>query len=186
MTRFGPELINYTTKYPITLIFIWKMWLLLFKRPYNSYLIQKFLRPLHHQCHIFYWTRYLCFKGFVTGKMLQETAEQTNVYSVQKEGKSLNATSIEIEQRVCTHTWGWSRCPVCKPLWCDVLRSIQEVADTDSLSGRPQSIWWCERDKLENHAVVTKNVHQFLSISEECHAVDELMVPFKGKTHLCI
>lgn len=36
------------------------------------------------------------FKQFVTDEMLQETAEQTNMYSVQKEGKSVNTTGKKI------------------------------------------------------------------------------------------
>lgn len=38
------------------------------------------------------------FKQFVTAEMLQETAEQTNLYRVEKEGKSINTTAKEIEQ----------------------------------------------------------------------------------------
>jgi len=44
------------------------------------------------------WTPYMYFKQFVTDEMLQETAEQTNLYSVQKEGKSVNTTAKEIEK----------------------------------------------------------------------------------------
>lgn len=44
------------------------------------------------------WTPYVYFKQFVTDEMLQETAEQTNLYSVQKECKSVNTTAKEIEQ----------------------------------------------------------------------------------------
>ncbi|KAI2647593.1 PiggyBac transposable element-derived protein 2 [Labeo rohita] len=44
------------------------------------------------------WTPYMYFKQFVTDEMLQETAEQTNLYSVQKEGKSINTTAKELEQ----------------------------------------------------------------------------------------
>lgn len=33
------------------------------------------------------WTPYMYFKDFVTDKMLQEIAEETNVYSVLKNGK---------------------------------------------------------------------------------------------------
>lgn len=40
----------------------------------------------------------MSFKQFVTDEMLQEIAEQTNMYSVQKEGKSINTTAKELEQ----------------------------------------------------------------------------------------
>lgn len=32
----------------------------------------------------------------------------------------------------------------CHRLWCDVLRSILEIADSDSLSGQPQCVRWCK------------------------------------------
>jgi len=44
------------------------------------------------------WTPYMFFKHFVTDEMLQETAGQTNLCSVQKEGKSVNTTAKELEQ----------------------------------------------------------------------------------------
>lgn len=44
------------------------------------------------------WTPYMYFKQFATDEMLQETAEQTNLCRVQKEGKSVNTTAKEIEQ----------------------------------------------------------------------------------------
>jgi len=44
------------------------------------------------------WTPYMYFKNFVTDTMVQEIAEKTNLYNVQREGKSVNTTAKEIEQ----------------------------------------------------------------------------------------
>lgn len=44
------------------------------------------------------WTPCQYFKDFVTVDMLQEIAEETNLYSVQKNGKSVNTNAQEIEQ----------------------------------------------------------------------------------------
>lgn len=53
------------------------------------------------------------------------------------------------------------------PTVWDVLRYISEMADTDSLSGQPKCVWWW-----------------FICIPpEDCHAADEIMVPFKEKSH---
>ncbi|KAK5603116.1 hypothetical protein CRENBAI_000112 [Crenichthys baileyi] len=50
-------------------------------------------------------TPYMYFKQFVTDEMLLGIAEQTNMYSVQKEGKSINTSAKEMEQ-VHVHVYG--------------------------------------------------------------------------------
>ncbi|KAL6474032.1 hypothetical protein MHYP_G00175930 [Metynnis hypsauchen] len=60
------------------------------------------------------WTPYKYFKDFMTEEMLQEIAEQTNLYSVQKNGKSVNTNAQE--NQICGATCqenltsGGSRC----------------------------------------------------------------------------
>lgn len=44
------------------------------------------------------FTPYMYFKQFVTDERLQLVADQTNLFSVQKQGKSVNTTVKEIEQ----------------------------------------------------------------------------------------
>lgn len=51
------------------------------------------------------WTLHMCFKQFVTDEMLQEITEQTNLYSVQKQGKSVNTTSLSTDVQ-CTSLLG--------------------------------------------------------------------------------
>lgn len=55
----------------------------------------------------FDWMPYMYFKQFVTDEMLQETVEETNLYSVQKEGKSVNTTAKKIEQVLGMYTCIW-------------------------------------------------------------------------------
>lgn len=44
------------------------------------------------------FTPYMYFKQFITDDMIQLVADQTNLFSVQKEGKSVNTNVKEIEQ----------------------------------------------------------------------------------------
>lgn len=144
------------------------------------------------------WTPYMYFKQFVTDEMLQETAEQTNLYSVQKEGKSVNTTAKEIEkvlgmymhmglvQMSCVRAYWEMETKL--PAVCDVmsrdrfLKLLTLIHFQDNFSVSDDA----KKDKLWKLRPWLQNLReQFLCIPpEECHAVDEIMVPFKGKSHL--
>ena len=56
-------------------------------------------------------TPYAFLKRFISHDMLQMVADQTNIYSVEKDGKAVNTSPQEIEQMLgITCTWAWSRC----------------------------------------------------------------------------
>uniref|UniRef100_A0A3Q3E1X0 PiggyBac transposable element-derived protein domain-containing protein n=1 Tax=Labrus bergylta TaxID=56723 RepID=A0A3Q3E1X0_9LABR len=127
-----------------------------------------------------------------------ETAEQTNLYSVQKEGKSVNTTAKEIEQVLGMYIhMGLVQMSSVRAYWemetrlpavCHVmsrdrfLKLLTVIHFQDNLSVSDDA----KKDKLwKLRPWLQKLGEQFLCIPpEESHAVDEIMVPFKGKSHL--
>uniref|UniRef100_A0A3Q3EL87 PiggyBac transposable element-derived protein domain-containing protein n=1 Tax=Labrus bergylta TaxID=56723 RepID=A0A3Q3EL87_9LABR len=127
-----------------------------------------------------------------------ETAEQTNLYSVQKEGKSVNTTAKEIEQVLGMYIhMGLVQMSSVRAYWemetrlpavCHVmsrdrfLKLLTVIHFQDNLSVSDDA----KKDKLwKLRPWLQKLREQFLYIPpEESHAVDEIMVPFKGKSHL--
>lgn len=80
------------------------------------------------------WTPYMYFKQFVNDYMLQETAEQTNLYSVQEEGKSINTTvSTDV---LCESMLGdENKTPVCDVMSQDqFLKLVTLIHFQDNLS----------------------------------------------------
>uniref|UniRef100_A0A3Q1JQK9 PiggyBac transposable element-derived protein domain-containing protein n=1 Tax=Anabas testudineus TaxID=64144 RepID=A0A3Q1JQK9_ANATE len=144
------------------------------------------------------WTPYMYFKDFVTEEMLQEIAEETNLYSVQKDGKSVNTNAKEIEQILGMYMhMGLNQMPNVRAYWemetrcpavCDVmsrgrfLKLLTLLHFQDNLNVSEDA----KKDKLWKLRSWLEQLRQrFLSIPpEECHAVDEIMVPFKGKSQL--
>ena len=97
------------------------------------------------------WTPYMYFKDFVTDEMLQEIAEETNLYNLQKNGKSVNPNAQEIEQILGMYMhMGLVQMPNVRAYWemeirypavCDVMsrgRFLNLL--TNSLSGQLQCV----------------------------------------------
>lgn len=144
------------------------------------------------------WTPYMYFKDFVTDEMLQEIAEETNLYSVQKNGKSVNTNAQEIEQILGMYMhMGLVQMPNIRAYWemetrypavCDVmsrgrfLNLLTLIHFQDNLNVSEDA----KKDKVWKLRPWLEKLRQrFLCVPpEECHAVDEIMVPFKGKSHL--
>uniref|UniRef100_A0A3Q3LI23 PiggyBac transposable element-derived protein domain-containing protein n=1 Tax=Labrus bergylta TaxID=56723 RepID=A0A3Q3LI23_9LABR len=129
-------------------------------------------------------TGHMYFKQFVTDEMLEETAEQTNLYSVQKEGKSVNTTAKEIEQVLGMYIhMGLVQMSSVRAYWeMETRLPAVLIHFQDNLSVSDDA----KKDKLwKLRPWLQKLREQFLYIPpEESHAVDEIMVPFKGKSHL--
>ncbi|KAJ8382435.1 hypothetical protein SKAU_G00032130 [Synaphobranchus kaupii] len=144
------------------------------------------------------FTPYMYFKQFVTDEMLQLVAYQTNLYSVQKDGKSLNTTAQEIEQFLGMYLcMGLVQMPNVRAYWemetkypkvSDVmprdrfLKLLTLIHFEDNLNMSEDA----QKDKLwKLRPWLDKLREQCLRIPpEEHHAVDEIMVPFKGKSQL--
>lgn len=144
------------------------------------------------------WTPYMYFKDFVTDKMLQEIAEETNLYSVQKNGKSVCTNAQEIEQILGMYMhMGLVQMPNIRAYWemetrypavCDVmsrgrfLNLLALIHFQDNLNVSEDA----KKDKVWKLRPWLEKLRQrFLCVPpEECHAVDKIMVPFKGKSHL--
>ena len=144
------------------------------------------------------WTPYMYFKYFVTEEMVQEIAEETNLHSVQKDGISVNTTLKEIEQFLGMYMhMGLVQMPNLRAYWemetrypsvCDVmsrdrfLKLLTLIHFQDNLNVSEDE----KKDKLwKLRPWLQKLRERFLCVPpEHCHAVDEIMVPFKGKSNL--
>lgn len=145
-----------------------------------------------------HWTPYMYFKYFVTDEMLQGIAEETNWYSVQKNGKSVNTNAQEIEQILGMYMhMGLVQMPNVRAYWemetrypavCDVmprgrfLNLLTLIHFQDNLNVSEDA----KKDKMWKLRPWLEKLRQrFLCVPpEECHTVDEIVVPFKGKSHL--
>ncbi|XP_049460947.1 piggyBac transposable element-derived protein 3-like [Epinephelus fuscoguttatus] len=144
------------------------------------------------------FTPYMYFKQFVTEDMIQLVADQTNLFSVQKEGKSVNTNFKEIEQVLGMYMFmGLVQMPNVRAYW-EIETKYPKVADVmsrdrfeklltllhfqDNLSVSEDA----KKDKLwKLRPWLEKLQEQCLHIPpEEHHAVDEIMIPFKGRSHL--
>ncbi|XP_036963569.1 piggyBac transposable element-derived protein 3-like [Acanthopagrus latus] len=144
------------------------------------------------------FTPYMYFKQFVTNEMLQLVVDQTNLYSVQKDGKSINKTVKEIEQVLGMYMlMGLVQMPNVRAYW-EMDTRYPKVADVmswdrfqklltllhfeDNLGVTEDAMKdkiWKVRPWLEKLRQQCLQIHP-----EENHAVDEIIVPFKGKSQL--
>lgn len=139
------------------------------------------------------------FKFFVTNDMLDDIAEQTNIYSLQSKGTNMGITGKELELFLGIYfRMGLVKLPSQRSYWEtfmtytgvssvmararfeNILRNVHfvnnlEVSDDTKTNDR----LWKLRPWIHN---LRQN---FLQVSpEEHHAVDEIMVAFKGKSLL--
>lgn len=145
-------------------------------------------------------TPYKYFKMFCDDNALQNICEQTNLYSTEKTGTSINTSVQEIEQFLGIHVMsGIVRVPSYKMYWQQSTR-FAPIADTMSRN---------RFDKLRNFMHINDNskmiptdnanhdklfkVRPFLESfreninkiePEEHNAVDEIIIPFKGRSKL--
>ncbi|XP_061759480.1 piggyBac transposable element-derived protein 2-like [Nerophis ophidion] len=144
------------------------------------------------------WTPYSYFKDFVTEEMLLEIAEETNLYGLQKDGKSVNTNAKEIEQVVGMYMhMGLVQMPNVRAYWemetrypavCDVMSRdrflylLPRIHFQNNLRVSEEA----KKDKLWKLSPWLEKLRQrFLCMPpEECHAVDKIMVPFKRKVNL--
>ena len=143
-------------------------------------------------------TPYEFFVKFITKEMLETVALQTNLYSMQQEGDNINTSPKEIEQLIgCLFRMGLVKMPNQRSYWeghmsynglsttfsrncCEkLMRSIHFVDNLNiSEEEKKDRVW-----KLRPWLSCLRG--QFLLVSpEEYQAVDEIMVPFKGKSFL--
>ncbi|XP_064631655.1 piggyBac transposable element-derived protein 3-like [Lineus longissimus] len=138
---------------------------------------------------------YYYFKKFITDEMLELCVEQTNMYSVEKGGKSANLTKKELEQvlgmvlrmglmQMSGNRAYWeqdSRYPAVADIMgrnrfsylLTVLHFVDNNAVTDDQ--KKDKIWkirpWI--DEFRDHCRTV--------VPEEHNSIDEQMIPFKGK-----
>ena len=139
-------------------------------------------------------TPYQYFKLFATDEMLESAALETNLYSTQKRGVSINTSAPEFEQVMGMYLrMGLAQMPNVRAYWDDHYR-YPLVADVMSRTrlkklmcnihfvnnlsvseeGKSDKIW-----KIRPWLSTLRET--FLKVSpEEYHSVDEIMVAFKG------
>lgn len=144
-------------------------------------------------------TPYQYFKMFVTDELLDMVKEQTNLYSAQSTGSSINVTAKDIEKFIGAYfRMGLVRMPSVRSYW-ETYMSYDGVN-----SALSRNRFWSILRNL--HFVDNLNVTQetkdsdrvwkvrpwisglrdnFLKVSpEEFHSVDEIMIAFKGRSLL--
>ena len=143
-------------------------------------------------------TPYEFFVKFITKEMLETVVLQTNLYSMQPEGDNINTSPKEIEQLIgCLFPMGLVKMPNQRSYWEGhmsynglsttfsrnrfekLMRSIHFVDNLNiSEEEKKDRVW-----KLRPWLSCLRG--QFLLVSpEEYQSVDEIMVPFKGKSFL--
>ena len=140
------------------------------------------------------------FKQFVDDEMINNLKHQTNLYSVEKTGSSLNVTANEIEQFIGIHIMtGIVKVPSYRKYWAnatriatiadvmprnrfDKLRSFIHVNDNTNMLQRNEPGY----DKLFKVRPFINSLRKNLSVveQEEYSAVDEMVIPFKGHNSL--
>ena len=140
------------------------------------------------------------FKQFVDDDMINNLKHQTNLYSVEKTGSSLNVTADEIEQFIGIHIMtGIVKVPSYRQYWADStriatiadvmprnrfdkLRSFIHVNDNTKMLQRSEPGY----DKLFKVRPFIDSLRKNLSVveQEEYSAVDEMVTPFKGHISL--
>ena len=140
------------------------------------------------------------FQQFVDGDMINNLTYQTNLYSVEKTGSSLNVTADEIEQFIGIHIMtGIVKVPSYRQYWADntriatiadvmarnrfdKLRSFIHVNDNTQMLQRNEPGY----DKLFKVRPFIDSLRKNLSVveQEEYSAVDEMVIPFKGHNSL--
>ena len=137
------------------------------------------------------------FKKFVTDEMLAMVATETNRYSVEKTGQSVNTTAKELEQVLGMYLlMGLSQMPSVRAYW-EAETYYAPVADVMSRN-RFEKLLTSLHFQDNNASEDVKRdkawkIRPWLSSlrerclqtpPEECHAIDEMMVAFKGRSHM--
>ena len=136
------------------------------------------------------------FKQFFTTEMMHQLATQTNLYSLQKSGKSISITDKEMEQFFGIHILsGVIKVPAFSRYWRDSTRFsiIADAMSQNRFSEIRQYLHVNDNSKVKprDHQNYDKlyKIRPFIDAlrknlaklkSEEYNSVDEVIIPFKG------
>ncbi|XP_061170245.1 piggyBac transposable element-derived protein 2-like [Saccostrea echinata] len=143
-------------------------------------------------------TPFQFFKLMVTDQIISNISEQTNLYAMQKEGIQLSSTKKEIEIMIGVYLRiGLVQMPRVRAYWetesrfppiADAIarNRFEKIATMIHLTNNMSVTDEQKKDKLwKVRPWIEQLRNRFLEIPpEENHAVDELMVSFKGKSSL--
>ncbi|XP_053376586.1 piggyBac transposable element-derived protein 2-like [Mercenaria mercenaria] len=143
-------------------------------------------------------TPYAYLKNFITDEMFDAVSTETNMYSMQKDGISLNTTAKEIQILIGVYLrMGITKVHKLRAYWESSTR-YGPVADVMSRNRFLNLIRLLHFSNNLDHADTgtTDKIwklrpwlnslrERFLSMTpEECNSIDEIMVPFKGKSSI--
>lgn len=161
--------------------------------------------PVNSECHSVYTNTnntspLSYFKLFFDEDLIEEISEQTNLYSVQQKSTSVNTTFTEMCQFLGINILsGIVRMPSYRMYWAqetqyapiaermsrnrfDKLRNFIHINDNSNILNRDHP----DYDKLFKIRPLLDKLKQKFSLieNEECQSVDEIMIPFKGRSSL--
>ena len=143
-------------------------------------------------------TPYSLFKMFVTDDMLESATEQTNRYSVEKNGSSINMTCMELEKLIgMIFYMGLVNMPNLRSYWESELRyePVANVMARDRFLKLLTLLHFVGNNEVSDEEKVDKLWklrpwfealrQNFLKIPpKEFQSVDEIIIPFKGRSGL--
>ncbi|XP_065055887.1 piggyBac transposable element-derived protein 2-like isoform X2 [Rhopilema esculentum] len=139
------------------------------------------------------WTPYDYFKKMFTDKTVKLIVEQTNLYSVQKTGSSINVTEDEISSFIGMHLhMGIVKLPSCTSYWAKNLRyhQIADVMPLKRFTKIKRFMHFVDNDMSEGQADKLFKINPIIdAVRDECRkiepeefqTVDEQIIPSKTK-----
>lgn len=143
-------------------------------------------------------TPYSLFKMFITVEMLQSVAEETNKYSVEKDGRSVNTTPLEMDQLIgMLFYMGLVQMPNLRSYWESDMwfEPVASVMSRDRFLKLVTVIHFVDNNAVTDDQKLDKLWKlrswfdalrkNFLKIPpKECQSIDEIIIPFKGRSSL--
>jgi len=136
------------------------------------------------------------FKQMCRDELIENFVEQSNLYCVHKKGRTLNTNKNETEQFLDIHIMAgivntpsyrmyWADTTRLEPMsrnWFDTMRNYFHINDNSTMKARNDP----EYDKLFKVRPFVDSIKSSFQEREveEYNSVDELIIPFKGRSSL--
>ena len=143
-------------------------------------------------------TPYGILKMFITDEMLQSVADETNRYSVEKDGRSVNTSRQELEKLIgMFYYMGLVQVPCLRSYWESELRyeAVAKVMSRDLLLKLVTVLHFVDNSAITDEEKLDKlwklrpwfeALRQNFSKvpPKEFQSIDEVIIPFKGRYSL--
>lgn len=136
-------------------------------------------------------TPYLYFKKFFSDDIFDLIVQETNIYSYQKFGKSINISSADLADFIAIQLWmGVIKLPAYTDYWSKLIgiSKIQDIMTIKKYQQFLRSLHFKNNDEYDPNDRFSK-IRPFLNlIRRNClnqdvgnrYSIDEMMVPYKG------